>query len=1255
MLYTKSIVHVLDLTNGKNVYMFMGSSYPIRATLLERMLRHRLTVPPSYCRHVRVGGIVVVHDVCLILLFLDAAVLVYAASVIAAVTFVLSSSILLLREDLSRNLELTESTPSLGEDSWELLKRLRVFLLEDLEAVPAGYDIVPAGHTKELNIHSLGSTSGIRACKEALIKKNQILYTKIFLLFKIDSDAAHIVVASKLQKLVSQLELLGKVISQEYINKKFLRSFPSEWGMHVVVWRNKPDLDTLSMDDLYNNLKIYESAVKGISSSTITQNMAFVSSSSNNSNSSNGVNTAQGVNTTNGVNTASSQVNADNLEQIHPDDLEEMDLKWKIAMLTMRARRFLKNTRRKLNLIRNDSVAFDKTKVECYNCHKRGHFARECRTPRGQDNRSRDVTRKTMPVETPNSSTLVSGDGLRGYDWSDQAEEGPTNYALIAYSTPDRALTKLQRRLDLAETKKEGIQLNVNKLENESKSLNKIIECQRQSTGAFTSKGVIDSGCSRHMTWNMSFLIDYEEIDRGYVAFGGNPKGGKITGKGKFDRKADEGFFVGYSLNSKAFRVFNSRTRIVEENLHTADSPLYTTSKSSQDNGFQPSNDGAKRVDEDLSKENECNDQGEEDSTNNTNRVNTVTSNINAASSYSHDDEDIFGAEVDFYNLDSTFQVSPILITRIYKDHPLEQVIRDLHSAPQTRRMSKNLEEHGLVGTVIPRTDNKDLQNFLFACFLSQLEPKKIDKTLFIKRNKGDILLVQVYVDDIIFGSTKKEMYVKKASTPMETSKPLLKDKDGEEVDVHLYRSMIGSLMYLTSSRPDIMFDVCACARYPVTPKVSHLHATVVANFTTEAEYVAASSWYGQMKVNAIRNITTTRRKLMLLRINLQLLVIVTAVEIKTVNDDVRLQALINGKKVVITEASIRHDLQLDNAEGTSCLPNAIIFEEFARMRKHKPRRMERKETEVSPTKLHTEDHVPSGEDRIQLKKLMVLCTNLSNKVLDLENEVIKMKSSHKVKIAELKSRVEKLEEENMSLTKELKSFNTKVESPTIKETVMDKEDSSKLGRKIANIDADAEVNLENVYNLDMAHEETILSMQDVIDADVKEVAKEMVEIITTAKIIIDEVSSAGGELNAANEESVSAAPTNITTAQPSEATKTTVKDKGKAKLFEEPKIQKSRKAQIVIDEEVARRIEAEWNADMKDNIDWNEVVEQDNIEKQKLEEQQEAKELKRNLEIIPDDEDDVFMNVSPLSSKPLTIMDYKIFKEGKEEHLLNI
>ncbi|GJR16584.1 putative ribonuclease H-like domain-containing protein [Tanacetum coccineum] len=111
-----------------------------------------------------------------------------------------------------------------------------------------------------------------------------------------------------------------------------------------------------------------------------------------------------------------------------------------------------------------------------------------------------------------------------------------------------------------------------------------------------------------------------------------------------------------------------------------------------------------------------------------------------------------------------------------------------------------------------------------------------IDKTLFIKKNKSDIMLVQVkqqhdgifisqdkYVADIL----KKFDFcsIKTATTPIVSNKPLVKDEDGVDVDVHIYRSMIGSLMYLTALRPDIMFAVCVCARFQVTPKASHLNA----------------------------------------------------------------------------------------------------------------------------------------------------------------------------------------------------------------------------------------------------------------------------------------------------------------------------------------------------------------------------------------------------------------------------------------------
>ncbi|GJU94236.1 uncharacterized mitochondrial protein-like protein [Tanacetum coccineum] len=245
----------------------------------------------------------------------------------------------------------------------------------------------------------------------------------------------------RLQKLVSQLELLDEKLSQEDVNQKLLRSLSPEWNTHAVVWRNKAELETMSMDDLYNNLKVYEPEVKGMSSSSSsTQNMAFVSSSNNNTSSSN-----EAVNAAHGVTTASTQVNTaystnidnlsdavicsffasqpnspqlahEDLQQIHPDDIEEMDLRWQMAMLTMRARRFLKNTGRKLTVNGNETIGFDKSKVECYNCHKRGHFARECRAPRNQDNKNKESSRRSVPVETSTSTALVSCDGLGGYD-----------------------------------------------------------------------------------------------------------------------------------------------------------------------------------------------------------------------------------------------------------------------------------------------------------------------------------------------------------------------------------------------------------------------------------------------------------------------------------------------------------------------------------------------------------------------------------------------------------------------------------------------------------------------------------------------------------------------------------------------------------------------------------------------------------------------------------------------------------------------
>nr|GEV02148.1 putative ribonuclease H-like domain-containing protein [Tanacetum cinerariifolium] len=339
----------------------------------------------------------------------------------------------------------------------------------------------------------------------------------------------------------------------------------------------------------------------------------------------------------------------------------------------------------------------------------------------------------------------------------------------------------------------------------------------------------------------------------------------------------------------------------------------------------------------------------------------------------------------------------------------------------------------------------------------------QIDKTLFIKRHKYDILLVQVYVDDIIFGSTKKELrtefeklmhdkfqksymgeisfflglqvqqksdgifisqdkYVadilkkfdfsimKTASTLMEPNKALIKDAEAEDVDVYLYRSMIGSLMYLAASRPEITFVVSDCARFQVTPKTSHLHV-VKRIFRYLKGQHKLGLWYPRdspLDFEAYFDSDYARSSL----------------DRKSI-----IGALVDGKKVIMNEASIRRDLRLDDAEGTACLPNAAIFEELARMgdmshhkgifvnpsltkkvfanmkrvgtgfsgvitplfetmmRKHKSRRKQRKETKVPQTEPQAEEHIPtpshdplpSGEDILQLNELMDICTKLSD------------------------------------------------------------------------------------------------------------------------------------------------------------------------------------------------------------------------------------------------------------------------------------
>ncbi|GJU41198.1 putative ribonuclease H-like domain-containing protein [Tanacetum coccineum] len=166
----------------------------------------------------------------------------------------------------------------------------------------------------------------------------------------------------RFQSLLSQLEIHGAGVSTEDANQKFLRSLPSSWSQVSLIMRTKPGVDSLSFDDLYNNLRVFEFDVKGsTASSSSTQNVAFISENTSITN---------------------------DLDEF---DLEEIDLKWQVAMISMRMKKFYKKTGRKLQFDAKEPVGFDKTKVECYSCHKTGHFARECRSKGNQDSRRRDT------------------------------------------------------------------------------------------------------------------------------------------------------------------------------------------------------------------------------------------------------------------------------------------------------------------------------------------------------------------------------------------------------------------------------------------------------------------------------------------------------------------------------------------------------------------------------------------------------------------------------------------------------------------------------------------------------------------------------------------------------------------------------------------------------------------------------------------------------------------------------------------------
>nr|GEU64788.1 ribonuclease H-like domain-containing protein [Tanacetum cinerariifolium] len=373
--------------------------------------------------------------------------------------------------------------------------------------------------------------------------------------FNIHKDVKSLMEAieKRLQKLISQLEILRESISQEDINLKFLRSLPAEWRTHTLIWWNKTDLEDQSLDDLFNILKIYEAEVKSSTfTSPNTQNIAFVSSQ-------NIDNTNESVSAVTSVFATSTKVLVSALPNV--DTLSDVVIYSFFSSQYNSPQLDNDDIKKNLGANRTTSIGFDMSKVECYSCHRRGHFIRECSVMvleamigafRQKKNQPTMPSWHSPPQVLP---ILIMSSEL------DVRTFMPLKPDLVFHDAPTVNVTVLTAFNVKPSTTKPNKDMSYSHRPSAPIIEDWVSDSEDEYEGEpmLTQKAPSFVQTPEHVKTprpsvkpvehpilaknfrkdipksrgNISYLSDFEEINGGYVAFGGNLKGGKIKGKGK--------------------------------------------------------------------------------------------------------------------------------------------------------------------------------------------------------------------------------------------------------------------------------------------------------------------------------------------------------------------------------------------------------------------------------------------------------------------------------------------------------------------------------------------------------------------------------------------------------------------------------------------------------------------------------------------------------------------------------------------------